>query len=74
MRRSFAIFTVTTARLASPARPILLDRIWSFLSAIWTGPSTDAGCGADPYGRCTPAAQPAVDAGCGMDPNGCPKS
>jgi hypothetical protein len=75
MRRSFAIFTVTAALLASPsARPVLLDRVWSFLSAIWSGPSTDAGCGWDPFGRCTPAAQPAVDAGCGMDPNGCPKS
>jgi len=74
MRRSLAVFAVTTALLAAPAgRPLLLDRIWSFLSAIWSGPSTDAGCGMDPYGRCAPAAQPAADAGCGMDPWGCPK-
>jgi hypothetical protein len=68
MRRSFAIFAVTSTLLTSPARPVLLDQIWSFLSAIWSGPSIDAGCGADPYGRCTPVIQP--DEGCGMDPYG----
>jgi hypothetical protein len=74
MRRSLAVFAVTTALLAAPARrPVLLDRIWSFFSAIWSGPSIDAGCGADPYGRCTSAPQPAVDEGCGWDPYGCLK-
>jgi hypothetical protein len=69
MRRSLAVFAVTTALLAAPAgRPVLLDRIWSVLSAIWSGPSTDAGCGADPYGRCTPVVQP--EEGCGADPYG----
>lgn len=71
MRRSLAVFAVTTALLAAPAgRPVLLDRIWSVLSAIWNGPSTDAGCGADPYGLCAPAAQPTADVGCGFDPFG----
>jgi len=51
MRRSLAVLAVTTALLASPAgRPILLDQIWSFLSTVWSGPSTDAGCGMDPFG------------------------
>jgi len=69
MRRSLAVFAVTTALLAAPAgRPVLLDRIWSVLSTIWSGPSTDAGCGWDPNGRCTPVVQP--DAGCGADPFG----
>jgi len=71
MRRSLAVFAVTTALLAAPAgRPVLLDHIWSVLSAIWSGPSTDAGCGWDPFGLCTPAPQPAIDAGCGADPYG----
>jgi hypothetical protein len=69
MRRSLAVFAVTTALLAAPtSRPVLLDRIWSFLSAIWSGQSIDEGCGFDPYGRCTSAAQSTIDAGCGMDP------
>lgn len=74
MRRSLVVLAVTTSLLASPAgRPVLLDQIWSFLSAIWSGPSTDAGCGWDPNGRCPSSAQPTVDVGCGFDPYGCPK-
>jgi hypothetical protein len=68
MRKALVAVAFTASLLASP--PGLL---WELLSAVWSGPSPDVGCGADPYGRCTPAAQPASDAGCGFDPWGCPK-
>ena len=53
------------------SQPSLLDTFWSFLSTIWSESNPDAGCGADPDGRCRPA--PQQEAGCGADPNGCPK-
>lgn len=52
----------------------LLDPLWAFLSSVWSGSPTKAGCGADPNGRCLPAPkpQPPTKEGCGADPNGKP--
>lgn len=74
MRKALVAVAFTASLLASQAgRPVLLGQLWELLSAALSSPSTDAGCGADPYGRCTPVPQPTVDEGCGMDPYGCPK-
>ena len=75
MRKALFALGLTASLLASGAsRPTLLDPLWAFLSSIWGGqPTSDAGCGMDPSGRCQPNPQPDSDIGCGMDPNGCPK-
>lgn len=70
MNRILFAVTLASSLLMSPAtRSLLVDQ----LSALWSEPSTKAGCGWDPNGRCTPVPQPQpeTDAGCGMDPNGC---
>ncbi|HEX7184571.1 MAG TPA: hypothetical protein VF756_22280 [Thermoanaerobaculia bacterium] len=41
----------------------------AWLTRLWNGSSTDAGCGMDPDG-CPSAPQPTSDAGCGWDPDG----
>ncbi|HWM89823.1 MAG TPA: hypothetical protein VN493_03580 [Thermoanaerobaculia bacterium] len=69
MRRALIALALTASMLTS--QPTLVDSVWSFLSAIWSQSSPDAGCGADPNGRCAP--QPRIDAGCGADPDGCPE-
>ena len=66
MRRTVIALTLIGSLISQPS---LLDTFWSFLSTVWS--ESDAGCGADPDGRCRPAPQP--DAGCGADPDGCPK-
>ena len=70
MRRTL-IALALVGSLAS--QPSLLDTFWSFLSTIWSESGPDAGCGADPDGRCSPVPPPETDAGCGADPDGCPK-
>lgn len=60
-------FLVAVALTTSLTQPAFFEPLWAFLSSVWSGASTDAGCGADPWGGCAPE-QP--DAGCGMDPNG----
>jgi hypothetical protein len=68
MRRSLA----AAALMASLMNPWtgILDPLWSFLSSLGNTPVTKEGCGADPDGRCRPAARPSSDAGCGADPDG----
>jgi hypothetical protein len=74
MRKALVAVAFTASLLASPAgRPVLLGQLWELLSAALNVPSTDAGCGWDPFGRCTPVPQNTADEGCGMDPYGCPK-
>jgi len=70
MRRILLAAVLTSSLLAaSPTH--LLDPLLSFLFSLWTAPSDlDAGCGADPDGRCTTPSQPGPDAGCGADPSG----
>jgi len=67
MRRTL-LAVALAASLAPTSSPGFLHPFWSFLSALWTAPSQDVGCGMDPNGRCTPTAQ--TDAGCGADPSG----
>jgi len=71
MRRAMFAVLFTSSLLASAAHsPGLFDPLWGFLSSIWRGAAADAGCGADPYGRCGSAPQPTLDTGCGFDPYG----
>ena len=69
MRRSLVLVVVTASLLGSPG---LRDSLWSLVSSIWSGSSSESGCGFDPFGGCSPAPQPQPDAGCGADPWGCP--
>jgi hypothetical protein len=71
MRRTLVLAVVTASLLGSPG---LFDSFWPLVSAIWSGSTSEAGCGWDPYGGCRPAPQPQPDGGCGMDPFGCPGS
>jgi hypothetical protein len=66
-----AALVVTASLLTSEASQTHpLASLWVFLTSLWSGATTDEGCGMDPSGRCLPAAQPKLDGGCGMDPNG----
>jgi hypothetical protein len=71
MRRTLVAMAFT-ASLMTAVPSSLFDRFWTILSTVWgtTPSSTEAGCGADPNGRCLPAPQPHLDAGCGADPDG----
>lgn len=69
MRRSLLALALAVPLISQPA---LLDSFWSLLSAVWAESSADAGCIADPSGRCAPAPQPQADEGCIADPNGGP--
>ncbi|HEX7180895.1 MAG TPA: hypothetical protein VF756_03575 [Thermoanaerobaculia bacterium] len=42
----------------------------AWLTSLWSGSSTEEGCGMDPYG-CLNNTRPSSDIGCGMDPLGC---
>jgi hypothetical protein len=72
------IATVLVGFLSAATPSSLLDQIWSLMASLWTeSPSSDAGCGWDPNGRCWPAdsgSKPIENtqtkAGCGWDPNG----
>ena len=69
--RHILVAAVLTATLAAPAPSSLLGPFWDLLASLWSATaSSDAGCGADPDGRCIPAAQPTSDIGCGADPDG----
>jgi hypothetical protein len=68
MRKTLTALALTATLISQPA---LLDSFWTFLSSLWEESTPDAGCGADPSGRCNP--QPQIDEGCGADPSGCPK-
>ncbi len=74
MRRMFIAMAVT-ASLLTTAPSHLLDPLWALFSRIWSSstplqPQPDAGCGADPNGRCLPDPQPQPNAGCESDPSG----
>ena len=86
MRKPLAALTLAAALAAG--RPAVLDQLWSLLTSLWSASTADAGCGADPDGRCLPPPQtdegcigdpngrcnppPQTDAGCGADPSGGP--
>jgi hypothetical protein len=70
MRRTLVAVTLTTSLLAPTWGQPPLGSLWTFLSSLWGGAITDAGCGADPDGRCALAPQPTTDEGCGADPDG----
>ena len=57
--------------VAEPFHP--LERLWNLLASFAEAPASEAGCGADPNGRCMPEPQPQGKAGCGADPDGKPK-
>ena len=68
-------FHSTPRATAEPALAGFFTTLWDLLAALWTEASseTDAGCSADPNGRCldlggTASSEP--DAGCSLDPNG----
>ncbi|HWM91865.1 MAG TPA: hypothetical protein VN493_13955 [Thermoanaerobaculia bacterium] len=63
-----ALLTLALAGSLAAGRPALLDQLWSLLTSVWSASSPDAGCIADPDGRCRPA--PQTDEGCGADPSG----
>ena len=68
MRRTL-LAVALAASLAPTSSPGFFHPLWSLLSALWTAPaSQDAGCGADPSGRCAPNLQ--TDEGPGWDPDG----
>jgi hypothetical protein len=72
MRRSL-VAIVLTASLLTPgaSQTPLLGSLWGFLTSLWSKAATDAGAGADPFGRnAAPAPQPSPDAGAGWDPSG----
>jgi hypothetical protein len=54
-----------------PRIVIVLTLAASLFAALWSASSPDAGCIADPNGRCIPA--PQTDEGCIADPDGRPK-
>jgi hypothetical protein len=66
MRRSLLALALAVPLLSQPA---LVDTFWTLLSGVWE----NAGCGADPDGRCATIPQPQVDEGCGADPDGRPR-
>ena len=66
MRKSLAALTLAAALAAG--RPAFLDQLWSLLTSLWSASTADAGCGADPSGRCL--LPPQTDAGCIADPDG----
>ncbi|MBW8876428.1 MAG: hypothetical protein JF614_15785 [Acidobacteria bacterium] len=71
MRRALVAATLSASLLAPMAgQSPLLGSLCSFLSSLWSGATADAGCGADPDGRCAPAPRPTTDEGGGWDPNG----
>ena len=58
---------VLCAVLAAPSVSLgLLDRLWSFLTGVWSA----EGCQIDPNGRCVTTLSPQTDTGCQIDPNG----
>jgi hypothetical protein len=63
-----AFLLLPWAAAAEPHGPIdlgsLFTRLWNNLTSVWS----QAGCSADPFGRCLPA--PTTDAGCTIDPYG----
>lgn len=75
------ITTVLVGFLSAAAPSSLFDQIWGLVASLWTdSPSSDAGCGWDPNGRCAPPEgteswlgpieNSQAKAGCGWDPNG----
>jgi len=80
------VATVLAGFLAAAAPSSLFDQFWNLVASLWTDSAfSDAGCGWDPNGRCTPAEEPGsrptdsgsnpientqAKAGCGWDPNG----
>lgn len=80
-----ALLTVSWASAAPPSRqpaaqvaavPESLHQLWSRWAGLWSllqAATLDAGCHADPDGRCASEARPAApsnDAGCHADPSG----
>ena len=69
MRRSVIALALAASTLtATPSS--LFHPLWSLLTSLWSGATTDAGPGMDPWGRSLTAPQPTTDAGPGMDPSG----
>lgn len=66
MRRTLVAVTLASYLLSTPAGRFL-QPLWDLVSSLWASPA-QAGCGADPDGRCLP--QPQLDEGCGLDPSG----
>lgn len=67
--RPTLLAVVLTASFATAPSLGFLEPLWSFLASF-----AEAGCGADPFGRCNPAPQhPTLESGCGFDPLGCPR-
>ena len=67
MHRTVPVFVLALS-LSLTAAPDFLGSFWTKLSALWIG--TEAGCTADPNGRCLPAPLDNSDEGCTADPNG----
>jgi hypothetical protein len=68
MRRSLLVAAIAASLLNPGTSATLADSLWYLLSSAWA--AADAGCGADPDGRCQPAPAPQIDEGCIGDPNG----
>lgn len=66
MRRTLIAVTLAAALMNDPS-------LWSFFSDLWNKAIAESGCGADPWGKCSPIPEPETDEGCGADPYGCPK-
>jgi hypothetical protein len=68
MRTPFLAFALALSLAAAP--PSWLEPFWEAFAPVWAGSATEAGCGFDPSGGCTPAPKPSLDEGCGFDPSG----
>lgn len=71
MRPTLIALALAASLFAYPASPaFLLEQLSSLLQQQGNEAHSKEGCGADPYGLCSPARQTTAEAGCGAGRSG----
>ena len=62
--------TFSAVPAAAEPRGTSLNGLWAQLSSLITSFWSEAGCGIDPDGGCSPTSGPTADLGCALEPYG----